>query len=371
MNRPRKRLLTFNDPQPLRIDRRLAMEIGFLESVVLLQLEFLISISNNEREGQFWTYHTLKQLKEKHFPWLSQATICRTLQVLEDKGLIVRGHYNRSGFDRTQWFALNYAGIAELRSVVIGEDAPILQTAKSTLQDETPILHDETSVLQDEATIPKIPSETTQNNNNTAAANTATATQEAESEAVVVALLRSLTDMGVTKRKAERLVRDHPTDKITEQIAMLGYRKADDPAAVLVRAIEEDWAPPAEYRKAELERQQEAKRRQRREEEAKTEAAKAAIEQAEQAAQDSWWEALNAEEQDELRAQAEAALRTKSPFLFSNGGPKKTGVMFKTMLDAERRRIIAERMGDALCADMCETLSVPSNSTESGKGSIA
>src|SRR6266511_3426515 len=114
MAKTRKRLLTFNDPTPLRIDRRLAMEIGFMESVVLLQLEFLISISAHEREGQYWTYQTLQDLKDHHFPWLSVPTISRVLKSLEDMGLIVVGNYNRSSFDRTRWFALRCEGIRDL-----------------------------------------------------------------------------------------------------------------------------------------------------------------------------------------------------------------------------------------------------------------
>lgn len=348
MNKARKRLLTFNDPQPLRIDRRLAIEIGFLESVVLLQLEFLISISHNERDGQFWTYHTLKQLKERHFPWLSQATICRTIQELENKGLIVRGHYNRSGFDRTQWFALNYEGIDRLQSVRIGEDAPILHCAKPVLQDGTPVLRSATSLLQDEVTIPEItpekPTENNHNNGNRSVIATPVLPED-NSDVVVVALLGTLIDSGVTRKRAESLVARHRPDQVHRQLEMLAYRKADDPAAVLVRAIEEDWAPPAEYRKAEVERRQEDRRRQRHEEKARAEAERAASEQARKLAQDEWWDALDSEEQAELAAQAEAVLREKSPFLFTNGGAKKTGVMYQTMFDAERRTLISERMG--------------------------
>lgn len=353
MNKPRKRLLTFNDPQPLRIDRRLAMEIGFLESVVLLQLEFLISISHNEREGQFWTYHTLKELKEKHFPWLSQATICRTIQSLEEKGLIVRGHFNRSGFDRTQWFALNYEGIANLASIRVGEDAPILHNATPTLHTETPVLqdairafHPERSVLQDEATLPESPSETSQRDTNHSSqpVHKTVNSGEADREAVVVALCESLTNIGVTRKKAEALVRDYPSDKIQEQIAMLGYRNADDPAAVLVRAIEEDWAPPVEFRRAVNERRKHERQRLHREQMAREQAEQTAAEEARQAAEDEWWCTQSVEEQAALQAEAEASLRAKRPFLFGNGGPKKTGVMYRSMLDVERRRLIRERM---------------------------
>jgi hypothetical protein len=359
MSRPRKRLLTFNDPQPLRIDRRLAMEIGFVESVVLLQLEFLISISDNYRDGMFWTYHTLKDLKERHFPWLSQATICRTLQILEDKQLIIRRHYNRSGFDRTQWFALHYDGIARLTSVVVGEDAPILQFAKSTLQNEKSILQNETSILQGEksilqgeTTIPKNPTKNPTENNT----NHANKSPAAEEDQVVVALLESLVALGITRKRAEALIAARGPESVRRQIEMLPYRKAEDPAAVLVRAIDEDWAPPARFGKATSEHRAEERRRSRQEERSKEQAAKEKAEQTRRSAEDAFWESLDQDGQAEINARAETTLRKKNPFLFSSQGPKSVGPAYRALMDAERRAIITQMLPmpsepDSICSE--------------------
>ena len=160
--KPRKQLMVFNDPHPLRVDRKVATEIGFLESVILLQIEFHISTTNNLRDGQYWTYQTLAEMKERDFPWLSQSTISRTIQSLEDMGLINVGNFNKSRMDRTQWFALNYEGIAKLKSLSVGEDAPILQNEnwelrkeKSILQNEKSNLQNGESILRGGATIPK------------------------------------------------------------------------------------------------------------------------------------------------------------------------------------------------------------------------
>ena len=62
-------------------------------------------------------------------------------------------------------------------------------------------------------------------------------------EDVVVAL----TELGVTKRIACQLARQHPESEIRAQISMLEYRKPEDAAAVLVKAIKEEWSPPAGY----------------------------------------------------------------------------------------------------------------------------
>jgi len=87
----------------------------------------------------------------------------------------------------------------------------------------------------------------------------------------VLELLRS---RGVSETRASELVRDYPAERIRRQIEMLPFRKAREPAAMLVKAIREDWDAPAAYtamlrekamkrEKEEAERAAEARRRAR------------------------------------------------------------------------------------------------------------
>lgn len=99
-----------------RISSALAVEIGFNESIILLQLDFLISITSNFRDGRFWTYQSLTDLLAE-FPYLSETTINRALHSLEEQGLIVIGNYNVRKYDRTRWFAIVPEGVEQLRSV--------------------------------------------------------------------------------------------------------------------------------------------------------------------------------------------------------------------------------------------------------------
>jgi hypothetical protein len=57
-------------------------------------------------------------------------------------------------------------------------------------------------------------------------------------------LIEELTNLGVTQAVARKLVREHPSEVIRRQLDYLPHRQADDPAALLVKAIVEDWAPP-------------------------------------------------------------------------------------------------------------------------------
>jgi len=115
----KRRIFTLNDPYALRINNGLAKEIGFNESVVLLQLEYLIAISNNWRDGRYWTYQSLNDLHDNYFPWWSRETINRTIKKLLRMKLIVIGNYNNHKYDRTRWFGLNYANCDALESLTV------------------------------------------------------------------------------------------------------------------------------------------------------------------------------------------------------------------------------------------------------------
>lgn len=166
------RLLTLNDPHAMRINAALASEIGLNESIVLLQIEFLISISKHERDGRMWTYQSTRDLQENYFSWWSTATINRAIANLEERGLIIIGNYNGHKYDRTRWFALNAEGINALKSVRLIDAEPIepicddeadmpTHDEQCSTQNETPSTQNETRSTQDEPTIPEITSETT------------------------------------------------------------------------------------------------------------------------------------------------------------------------------------------------------------------
>ena len=161
----RQRLFVLNDPHALRISGELAVEIGFNESIVLLQLEYLLSISDHEREGRVWTYQSLQELKDHYFPWWSVATIGRVIKRLEELELISIGHFNRAGYDRTQWFSLNPAGLKRLHSLRLEGETPISQIEKSISHAARSTSHPAKSISQPETTIPETTAKTSTEDN--------------------------------------------------------------------------------------------------------------------------------------------------------------------------------------------------------------
>ncbi len=171
---------------------------------------------------------------------LSEATIKRALRGLEEKRCIVRERPDQSGTDEPNRYRLCFVEDerrgsepaqgggqnphkGEVRNhISMGDQKP----HKGGVRNHT----HETQYLNTEKHSHEKQQHLATNISSTAAD-------------VVVALV----DRGVTKVIGERLARRYPTRRILAQLDMLGYRDADNPAAMLIRAIEEDWAPPSGY----------------------------------------------------------------------------------------------------------------------------
>jgi len=127
-------------------------------------------------------------------------------------------------------------------------------------------------------------------------------------------LLDQLTDIGVTASAARRLLAEN-ADEVTRQLEYLHYRDPNDPPAMLVEAIRNQWAPPASYLKAQAEGEQarraaeaERQRREQRREE---------LYQREQALDECrrTLDALSPIERQQIEAQARHKLREDNPAL--------------------------------------------------------
>lgn len=75
-------------------------------------------------------------------------------------------------------------------------------------------------------------------------------------------LVKLMHSRGVTELTAKELAKRYPIDRIEKQVIMLPYRQARDPAAMLVKAIREDWDAPSAYAAA---LNAEARKRERKE----------------------------------------------------------------------------------------------------------
>lgn len=118
----RMRLFVANDGPTLRLSPELAEEIGLERSLVLLQIDFLISIygkkvtSEQDPQGRLWVFYSIRALQSDFFPFLSVATISRTLTSLVNDGLLALGRFNKHAYDKTGWYTIG-PKIEGLRSI--------------------------------------------------------------------------------------------------------------------------------------------------------------------------------------------------------------------------------------------------------------
>lgn len=181
---PCPRIATATTKQDLasitRIVPALAAKIGLNESILLMQLDYWISIATGDvqHDNKWWTYQTLEEMQEKAFPYWSTATISRTLSKLEDANLIHVGNFNKRKSDRTKWYALNYVELVNVLSEVDGvyvteSNEPILQIARRTEQNAKSTQQNARTILQNETTLPKTTHKTTTENKKQTASNDA------------------------------------------------------------------------------------------------------------------------------------------------------------------------------------------------------
>lgn len=85
-----------------------AKEYGVNESIFIANMQFWImknkANENNYHDGHYWTFNTRKALL-KLFPFWSEQTLKTVTKHLIDKGVIIIGNYNKSPYDRTNWYA--------------------------------------------------------------------------------------------------------------------------------------------------------------------------------------------------------------------------------------------------------------------------
>ena len=151
------------------------------------------------------------------------------------------------------------------------------------------------------------------------------------------ALAKRLMQVGVTERTALELARDCG-EQAALQLDYLSFRRADDPAAVVVEAIRNHWEPPASYLKAQAHRQRMAEEEATaRVEEERRQAAEDAEELARSARQ-AEWDALPEDRRAAIEMAAAEMLLVRSPVVAA----RPDSAAYKAMLREECWRRMEE-----------------------------
>lgn len=86
----------------------LAKFVGVDEAIFINNIYFWVKKNecNNKHfyDGYYWTYNSMKAFADT-FPYWSQKQIERIIRNCTEKGLLLKGNYNASAYDRTTWYA--------------------------------------------------------------------------------------------------------------------------------------------------------------------------------------------------------------------------------------------------------------------------
>ena len=126
------------DEHPLVLSPTLAKVLGNLNEAVFIQqvhywLEIKKQTGKNFVEGRYWIYNSVEDWL-KQFPWMSSATLRRTIDNLVQKGYVVKGNFNQKKMDHTTWYTLNYEKIMEIDNKIRVEKEEAAQIALAALQ---------------------------------------------------------------------------------------------------------------------------------------------------------------------------------------------------------------------------------------------
>ena len=102
-----------SNESPLQVLPSLAIAIGLNEAIILQHFYSCLVDSTDVIDGRKWIHNSYKAWN-KQFPFMSLSTLRRTINKLENLGVLVSGNYNRSAFDNTKWYTIDLNKVDEL-----------------------------------------------------------------------------------------------------------------------------------------------------------------------------------------------------------------------------------------------------------------
>lgn len=90
-------------------DADLAVELKSIDLAVLVHhfqfwIRFNVDTQVNLHDGRTWTFQTLKDISA-HFPYWTPRQVEKLIIKLVAAGILIKGNYNKSPYDRTVWYA--------------------------------------------------------------------------------------------------------------------------------------------------------------------------------------------------------------------------------------------------------------------------
>lgn len=118
------------EEHPITFHPSLAIAIGVNEAIILQKINLWINCKPKDADGRSWIYNSYRSWQEQ-LPFFSESTIKRALKNLSDKGIIIKGNFNKMKMDRTTWYSIDYDRLDELvdkMTLPLGQNDPIIRS---------------------------------------------------------------------------------------------------------------------------------------------------------------------------------------------------------------------------------------------------
>jgi len=95
----------------------LAIAVGVNEALMLQQIHYWLDprVNKNYHKNRFWVYNSYTQW-QRQFPFWSERTLRRSIKSLEDRQLLIYDFFNRTPFDKTKWYSVDYDNVSSLKT---------------------------------------------------------------------------------------------------------------------------------------------------------------------------------------------------------------------------------------------------------------
>ena len=95
----------------------LAVGIGLNEAILLQKIHGWLQCTPKDHAGRNWIYNSYRSWHEQ-LPFMSESTIKRAIKNLIDKGIVLAESFNKSSFDKTLWYSIDYNKLNEIVEIV-------------------------------------------------------------------------------------------------------------------------------------------------------------------------------------------------------------------------------------------------------------
>lgn len=93
----------------MQFDPVIAKDVGVDCAIMFSNIEFWVDTNKknniNNFEGRFWTFNSIRAFCEQ-FPFWTEQNIKTILKKLIERGYIVKGRFNKKGYDKTSWYSV-------------------------------------------------------------------------------------------------------------------------------------------------------------------------------------------------------------------------------------------------------------------------